>query len=244
MTTPALAENVRGRGRHYRDPITDDLVPSVTNVIGILDKPALPRWAAKMVAESAYRMRHSLAEMEQNEAVDMLKSSPWSKSKRAADRGTDIHEWLEARLNEWELPELSDDAKPYRQAAEDWYTAHDIEVLHTEATLFNPLYAGTCDFIAKIDGRLTIGDFKTSKAIYDEAALQLSALWGCYRDKHGDVVPWRNEKLVALVPVDLMVVRIGEDGFEEKTVADPQAALDAFYGLLSAWNWKHEKPYA
>ncbi|HEY7822245.1 MAG TPA: hypothetical protein VIG24_05410 [Acidimicrobiia bacterium] len=75
MTTPALAQNVRGKGRHYQHP-NGDMVPSVTNVIGILDKPALPRWAAKMVAESAYRMRHSLAGMEQNEAVDMLKGSP------------------------------------------------------------------------------------------------------------------------------------------------------------------------
>ena len=105
MTTPALAQNVRGKGRHYSNPQTGDMVPSVTNVISILDKPALPRWAAKMVAEAAYRMRHSLAEMEQNEAVDMLKGSPWSKSKRAADRGTDIHGYLEALLNHWEVEE-------------------------------------------------------------------------------------------------------------------------------------------
>ena len=128
MSTPALAKNVPGKGRHYQTP-DGELVPSVTNVISILDKPALPRWSAQMVAETAYRMRHSLSGMERNEAVDLLKGSPWSKSKRAADRGTDIHEWLEARLNGWELPELSDDAKPYQQAAEDWYMAHDLEVI-------------------------------------------------------------------------------------------------------------------
>ena len=71
MTTPALAQNVRGKGRHYQTP-DGELVPSVTNVISILDKPALPRWSAKMVAETAYRMRHSLSGMERNEAVDLL----------------------------------------------------------------------------------------------------------------------------------------------------------------------------
>jgi len=243
VTTPALAQNVKGKGRHYQHP-NGDMVPSVTNVIGILDKPALPRWAAKMVAESAYRMRHSLAGMEQNEAVDMLKGSPWSKSKRAADRGTDIHGWLEARLNEWELPELSDDARPYRQAAEDWYMAHDLEVLGTEVTMFHPLYAGTADFIARVDGRLTIGDFKTSKAIYPEAALQLSALFGCGVDKHSDPLPWRDADGEFTEVPDLLVVRIGEDGFEEKTVADPFNSLRTFLSLLTAWNWKHEQPYA
>ena len=149
-----------------------------------------------------------------------------------------------AYSNEWELPELSDDARPYRQAAEDWYMAHDLEVLGTEVTMFHPLYAGTADFIARVDGRLTIGDFKTSKAIYPEAALQLSALFGCGVDKHSDPLPWRDADGEFTEVPDLLVVRIGEDGFEEKTVADPFNSLRTFLSLLTAWNWKHEQPYA
>ena len=242
MTEPALAQNVRGKGRHYAHPTTGDLVPSVTNIISVLDKPALPRWSAKMVAETAYRMRHALPEMAESEAVDMLKGSPWSKSKRAADRGTDIHAYLEARLNGWEVEELSPDAEPYRAAADDWL-GRDIEIVDTELTAFHPLYAGTMDFVARIDGRLTIGDFKTSKAIYDEAALQLSALFGCFIDKHGDAVPWRDAEFEFETIPDLLVVRIGEDGWEEKKVADPLRSLRVFFSLLEAWNWKHEKAY-
>jgi hypothetical protein len=242
MTTPALAQNVRGKGRHYQSP-DGVLVPSVTNVIGILDKPALPRWSAKMVAETAYRMRHSLAEMSESEAVDMLKGSPWSKSKRAADRGTDIHGYLEARLNGWEAPELSSDAVPYKAAADAWLVAHDIEVVATEQTMFHPLYAGTCDLVATIDGTLTIADFKTSKAIYDEAALQLSALFGCYTDSDGQPLEWRNPDGELFVTPDLMVVRIGEDGFEEKKVADPDAGLAVFLSLVDVWHWRHGKAY-
>jgi hypothetical protein len=243
MTTPALAENVRGKGRHYRNPQTGELVPSVTNVIGILDKPALPRWSAKMVAERAMVLKHALPKMEDGEIVDMLKAVPWQKSNRAAERGTDIHEYLEYALNEWERPELSRDAEPFREAADAWLASHDIEVVETELTMFHPLYAGTCDLVARIDDRLTIADFKTSKAIYDEAALQLAALWGCFTDSDGVPLPWRDESgEVAETPV-LMVVRIGEDGFEEKMVADPLASLKTFFGLLDAWNWKHGKAY-
>ena len=238
MTTPALAENVRGKGRHYRTP-EGLLVPSVTNVISTLDKPALPRWSAKLVAERAAMMKHSLAKMDDTDIVDTLKGAPWSRSKRAADRGTDIHAYLEARLNDWEPEELSADAEPFRDAADDWILHADIEVVDTELTVFHPLYAGTTDFVARINGTLTIGDFKTSKAIYPEAALQLAALWGCYTDQHGDPLPWRDAEGGPTEMPELQVIRIGEDGWEAKTVADPHHSLQAFFGLLDAWTWKN-----
>jgi hypothetical protein len=244
MTTPALAENVKGKGRHYRT--TDgELVPSVTNVIGILDKPALPRWAAKMVAERAMQLKHSLGRMDDSEVVDTLKGAPWSKSQRAADRGTDIHAYLEARLNRLEPEELSADAEPYRDAADDWFdqVGASFEDVRTEVTLFHPNYAGTTDLIGTLDGRINIVDFKTSKAIYDEAALQLAALAGCYMDAQGLPVPWRDETgFMAEVP-RLVVVRIGMDKWEEKEVADAKASVGVFFGLLEAWHWKHSKAY-
>lgn len=242
MTTPALAQNVKGKGRHYTNPQTGELLPSVTNVISVLDKPALPRWSAKMVAETAYRMRDSLAHMDEAEAVDMLKASPWSKSKRAADRGTDIHAYLEARLNGVTPEELSPEAEQYRAAADLWLQ-QDIEVLQTEQTMFAYTYAGTCDLVARIDGRLTVADFKTGKAIYDEAALQLAALVGCQYDSHGVPLAWRDDDHeMTELPV-LMVIRIGTDKFETKTVANPIKSLRVFYSLLDAWHWKHSKVY-
>lgn len=53
MTAPALAFNVRGKGRHYPSAtVFPDLVavPSVTNVIGVVDKPALLGWKSKHAA--------------------------------------------------------------------------------------------------------------------------------------------------------------------------------------------------
>jgi len=244
MTTPALAENVRGKGRHYRTA-DDTLVPSVTNIIGILDKPALPRWAANEVAKRAATLKFSLGDLSDNEVVDILKGAPWSKSTRAADRGTDIHAYLEHLLNRWEPDDLSEDAEPYRQAADDWfeYAGQGFEQVQTEVTMFHPLYAGTTDLVGMLDDRWHIVDFKTSKAIYDEAALQLSALSGCYTLADGSPVPWRDADGNLIYQPTLVVVRIGEDGWEEKTVADPWACQRAFFGLLEAWNWKHTKAY-
>jgi hypothetical protein len=246
MTTPALSEHVRGRGRHYRNPVTGDLVPSVTNVIGTLSKgEALTRWSAKMVAETAYRMRNALPNMEETEAVDLLKSSPWNRSKRASERGTDIHAYLEARLNGLAPEPLSDDAMPYKDAADDWfeYAGASLEEVQTEVTMFHPGYAGTTDLIAKQDGKWVVADFKTSKQIWDEAALQLSALAACLTLADGSLVPWRDEHGGLVDQPELLVVRIGVDGWQEKVVADPHGSLVAFFGLLDAWHWKHQKAY-
>ena len=244
MTTPALAEHVRGRGRHYKNPKTGDLVPSVTNVLSVMGKgDVLMRWASKLVAERAAQMKRSLPNMDDGDIIDSLKAVPFQRSNRAAERGTDIHAYLEARLNDWHVDDLSPDAEPYRDAADDWL-GKDIEIVATELTAFHPLYAGTMDFVARIDGRLTIGDFKTSKAIYDEAALQLAALMGCMTDQHGDPVPWRDADGEFIEVPDLLVVRIGQDRFEEKRVADPMGSLRVFFSLLDAWNWKHGKAYA
>ena len=244
MTTPALAENVRGKGRHYKGP-DGTLVPSVTNIIGILDKPALPRWSAKLVAERAMQMKHSLGNMEDGDIVDMLKSAPWSRSQRAADRGTDIHAYLEARLNGLAPEPLSEDAEPYRAAADDWfeYVGASLEDVQTEVTMFHAGYAGTTDVIAKDEEGWVILDFKTSKAIYDEAALQLSALAGCSTLADGSVVPWRNDDGSLIELPKLVVVRIGQDGWEEKVVSDPFGSMVAFHGLLDAWQWKHRQAY-
>ena len=244
MTTPVLAENVRGKGRHYRG-LDGTLVPSVTNVIGILDKPALSRWAAKLVAERAMQMKHSLRNMDDGDIVDMLKGAPWSRSKRASERGTDIHAYLEARLSGLAPEPLSDDAMPYKDAADDWFEhiGASMEDVQTEVTMFNPLYAGTTDAIAKYGDDWVILDFKTSKAIYDEAAMQLSALSACLTLADGSPVPWRNEDGSLIDQPKLVAVRIGEDGWEEKVVADPHGSLVAFFGLLDAWHWKHTKAF-
>ena len=134
---------------------------------------------------------------------------------------------------------------PYKDAADDWFErCAPEEVIGTEITLFHPMYAGTTDVIMRRNGRLIIADFKTSKAIYDEAALQLSALSGCYSDADGMAVPWRDSAGELTESAELIVIRIGEDGWEEKTVADPMGSLRVFFGLLDAWNWKHAKAYA
>ena len=238
MTTPVLSEQVRGKGRMYRNPSTDELVPSITNVQGVLSKDALPRWAAKMVAETAFRMRHALPEMDESEAVDMLKGSPWSKSRRAADRGTDIHAYLESRLWGRDPDPLSQEASEYVAAAEAWLHTWDPEPIMTETTVFGVGYAGTGDLWARVGGVETIVDFKTGKGLYPDSALQIAALWGASEAAvDGD--------LLLAPPVDRgCLVLIGQGGkHETRDVPDLQGAFEAFESALQLWWWRHgDKP--
>ena len=236
MTTPALAQNVKGKGRHYQHPTTGELVPSVTNVLNVLNKPALPRWAAKVVAEQAVAMRDSLTKLDEAEAIDMLKGAPWRSSTRAADRGTTIHAYLEARMQGLDPHGISGEAARFRRAADAFLEEWNPHPVHIEMTVFGPDYAGTGDLWAKVDGRLAILDYKTSKAIYPEAALQLAALAGATIDADGNPT---------VKPDEAWVIRIGGDGYEAKQVADLDYNYEAFRACLQAWKWMNEGgPYA
>jgi hypothetical protein len=231
VTTPALAEHVRGRGRHYRHPETDELVPSVTNIIGVLDKPAIPRWAAKLVAQQAWKLRHTLVDLGEAEAVDILKGSPWRNLKRAADRGTTIHDYLDAAANGKSRPELEGDALRYRAAADEFLHVYKPEFRFTEFTVFGDGYAGTADWLGVINGRTLIGDYKTSKALYPEIALQLAAI------RHASHIHWNGELLPLQDVDDCVGVLLTPDGCDVREI-DTTGAYEAFQGCLQAWHWR------
>lgn len=232
MTQPALAHNVRGKGRHYTHPVTGETVPSITNIISILDRPAIPRWAAKMVAENAWKMRHSLVEMGQDECIDVLKGSPWRKSGRAAHRGTSVHEYLEAAAH-GRTVELTGEALEFKAGADDFLERYQPEFYMTEFTVFGEGYAGTADFLARIGDQVVIGDFKTSKALYPEVALQLAAI------RHASKVVDSDGNVSTLHPVDgcVGVLITRERAYVHQVDAGPEA-YRAFRACLDAWCWR------
>jgi hypothetical protein len=237
MTTPKLAENVRGRGRHYRHPDTGELLCSVTNVLGALSKPALPRWAAKVVAEQAWALRGSLSELDEVEAIDMLKGSPWRSSGRAARRGDLVHEMLELTTTHRVGSPLTGEAAEYQVGIDAFLTDHEVVATATEVTLFGEGYAGTADLIGYLDGVAVILDYKTNPkaALYPEVALQLAALLNCER-----MVSSETGELVDAPEVqEAVAVAISPSGYAVRVVADTDRCYRAFRSLLDVWEWQH-----
>jgi hypothetical protein len=203
MTTPALARNDR-QGRTYAwppSPPHEFQVLSVTTAINAgIAKPYLMGWAAKLVAETAVDDLDVITRMiekgDEEGAISHLKGAPYRKRQAAADRGTLVHSALEAYLagTRPTKEELKEQFREQRLNTKLWQPTlamisglteflydEEPEIFHSEQTVFSRThgYGGTADII----GRMRVGqslapvviDIKTSKAVYDETAMQLAA---------------------------------------------------------------------
>jgi len=163
--------------------------PSVTTITNQLDKsPQLMNWAAKTVIEYLHpRLEDIKTGKLQLNPVNSYKLLHDAKEQHtlikeeAADVGTRVHRAIENDLNGiiQTLGDLEPDTvKPF-EAYLDWKDSFDsFHPVASEILTYNDikcLYAGTADFIVKIDGVLTLGDIKTSGAIYETFVPQISA---------------------------------------------------------------------
>lgn len=235
MTTPRLAQNVRGKGRHYAHPLSGDLLPSVTNVIGCLDKPALVGWAAREVAGAAWDARFSLVKVpERDMAVDMLKGTPYKKRDKRADVGTVVHSLAEALATDSELPSFTDEEQSYADGFLQWVSDFDVTFLMSEVTVFNRTfgYAGTADALVDIAGMHVLVDFKTNASgVWPETALQLAALANAEEYAQGDTVrPWTP-------PDRCAALHLQPRAYGHHPISNVDAAFRCFASLVPVWQW-------
>lgn len=162
-------------------------VPGVTTILGVLNKPAIPRWAAKSVAEYVANNRAGIEELYNlgpDPMTAALSKVPWQKMDDAATRGTTLHDHAEAILRGEDVHLDDDDpllpvVEHAVQFMDDWH----IEPILIEVPVASRehWYAGTLDLIAKYRNPHTgetgtaIFDWKSGKAIYPEACMQLNA---------------------------------------------------------------------
>lgn len=242
MSNPALA-TAKKSGRHYVHPTSGVEVPSVTTILGVLDKPALPRWAALEVANYAVTHKDSWAALPERDAVTLLKGAPWSKSKNAADAGTDAHAYCEALLRGQaaELPEQDVFSPLYGKALENvaaLVAAVNPTPIAIEATAWSNAfgYAGTFDSLCLIDGQITLIDLKTSKDVYPDYALQLAA----YRFADAILAPDGTEVTMPEI-TRCQIWHAPKEG--TWSVVDIRADFDefaAFRSALEVWKWQQD----
>lgn len=168
-------------------------VPGVTTILSCIGKPALVPWAAGMASdhwlEAAKAGRTDFTAIHKE-----AKSAHRKKSQAAADIGSNVHAYAEAIFKKLPLPELlSDQAKRGVEAFHNWHDAHKIKILASERRVFSHkhYYAGTCDFVAEIDGVVGVGDIKTSSGIYPEMRLQTAAYQQALQEEKGMEFPVR-----------------------------------------------------
>jgi len=235
MTTPALAETVRGKGRHYRDPDSGELYPSVTNILGVIDKPAIAWWQTKGALAAAWDDREAFSRMrERDVAVKAYQSAAFKQRDKAADLGSHIHAVCDALSSDAPMPDVGDDAAPYVDQFVKWVSDNDVKVVHSERTVISTThrYAGTFDLLAWLEGVLWLVDIKTGKAVYPEAALQLAAL------AHAPVICDPGGGVDTFVtPERAGVLHLRADGHELVEADIGAATFEAFLGARALWDF-------
>ena len=212
-------QNIPNKARaHIRYKLADGtVVPGVTTIVGLLNKPALVPWANKM----------GLQGIDTSKYVDEM-----------AQIGTLAHNMILCYYK-GEKPDLSDYTPNQIELAENallsywaWEKQHVIEPIIVEDPLVSEVlrYGGTPDCYCLLDGTPTLLDFKTGKAIYREYFYQVAAYTYLLQERG--------------FPVDnLRILRIGRDadeGFEEKVISNKDAYWHVFEHLLAIYNLEKE----
>ena len=143
---------------HKKVEINGVVIPSVTQVLGIIDKPFLKLWFGKLGTAECQRLL-----------------------KEANATGTAVHEAIHQYLK----GEMHDDFYyDYISSFREWKEFHNFKpiVLEPPEPLIdtNLGYQGTFDAVGRADEEMCICDWKTSSRISQEAPLQLAAyanLW-------------------------------------------------------------------
>jgi len=136
--------------------------PGVTTIVGILDKPALIKWANRIGLEG----------IEVGKYVD-----------DKADIGTLAHAMITNRLKGEDTDTSDYSANQISQSENavlsyfEWEKSHKIEPILIEEPLVSEEFGfgGTADIYAEIDGKLELIDLKTGNGIWPEHFIQTAA---------------------------------------------------------------------
>ena len=175
--------------------INGEIANGVTTALGIISKPYLIPWAARMAGDyikSEVVPGESLDELQIQELVDGAKNAHRKNRDGAADAGTYIHNWIEEFVATGKKPEMPIAPKlaSVINSFLRWWESTNIEVIKPEIKLCSPtlMLAGTADLLCRVDGKLTVMDWKTGSGIYADMFLQLAAYALMYEEEFDEKV--------------------------------------------------------
>ena len=228
--------------------------PSVTTILGLVDKPALIQWAADRTLDWAIE-NVSLLFVKDEEGARRWGKYRWADVRNErAEVGTGIHETIESiHTGGWNFPVLDDEQQRIMKQWELLNQRYTITPHRSEFTVWgHPTledlsWAGTADGLWDMVDNMTgeswvnlFVDLKTSNNTWPEHWLQLSAL------RHADVImtknedgTWREDEPPA--GDGTAIIHLRQDKFEV-TVETDQKLLDLqyqqFMSYRQVWHYK------
>lgn len=215
----------------HRYKINGEYANGVTTALSVIAKPQLIWWAAGEAAN------HFKANLVPGQALDELqiqslceeaRKAHNKKRDKAADAGTYVHNWIEDFVNgENPAMPINADLKRVINDFLEWWEKLDIEVISSEQVFCSPtrMLAGTADLVCKVDGKLTIMDWKTGSGIYPEMFMQMAAYALMWEEEHPD------QPIERLHVVNASLKNMFQDQYRE----DIQLFKDAYLEALALY---------
>ena len=156
---------------HQRYRLADGtIVPGVTTIVGLLNKPHLVAWANRMGLQGIDTTAYTAA---------------------AAGAGTCAHEMIQAMVGGPEVDfskYTGEEIEAAQNAADkfrEWLQNHDMQTHLIEEQLVSERHrvGGTIDWYGELDGKMTLVDIKTSGNVYAEHVIQVAAYAQILKDE-------------------------------------------------------------
>lgn len=223
-----------------RDAKANGWVPSVTEILKLLRKPALEEWLIRTAVEAVCAAPDIPGEGIDAKITRILdvRREQDEQSQIARDRGTELHAAIEDYFQGRTIaPEIEPWVAPAIKAIRPFG-----EVVATEKILVGDGYAGKTDLILKGPQCWWLFDYKTSKKLpkadaYPEHQLQL----GAYAMAFAGMQRWQDSMHDALLPIRTCNVYISTLEQGQFRICENQewerTYEDGFAPLVRHWQW-------
>jgi hypothetical protein len=231
-----------------RDARKEKLYPSVTQIIGILAKPAIESWAVNLMSETCWENPARLKTEELDDYRSRIEPIYNERRSEAAIRGSAIHDFAEACIQHDPdintVPGYEAQCEKLAQWIDD-----NIEVATAEQSFAHKLddmgYGGRIDAYGWLrDGRPFVLDFKTQgckdkPTYYPEWQYQLAAYHAWRKDTFGlislgpgGLAVTRPNPVCLSVVIDTNSPTIHVREYMHEQIAD---ALKVFKSIMATW---------
>jgi len=174
---------------------------AVTGIVGGEKTNLLTNWAQNQYQMALHAWLESakepLSKMEVEEAINKCRDATEQEKNRTADVGTVVHDYAEAfglaKINGDPIPDVPEITSEQMfngiEAFLTWVKNNEVEFIEAEKLVYSKKhgYVGTLDLLAKVNGKLTLIDYKTGKYVYDEHYYQVAGYKMAWEEEHGKV---------------------------------------------------------
>lgn len=217
---------------------TESIYPGVTGTLGIISKPALVNWAVRealRIIEAGLMAFVGKRKLLKNDYVAALLKDAGKRPEKlkddAADLGTKAHAYIDVIVNGGAPGKLDNDILRPVSAFAAWWRSAGIALLlgDTKVASRRHGYGGSLDAVGwdEVHQVLVLLDWKTSKSVYAEYALQVAAYVRAFEEQYGVEVK------------RALIVRFDKDGGRSSSgkgfeVAELRNIEESFQAFLAA----------